>query len=168
MTYKELIESIKMIDTELAYPAHAWLKDNGYPTHEDMTNDEDWVRLALEVASMAYGIGHIDSINKHIADNPRNWWVLDKNSEQVYIGDTVELSNGERVIVQGLSQDGIFAAPLGEGYIHFESDYFEKVIPDTRESITDDIANTFGIHHDEAEILYDRIADCVKAELGDA
>lgn len=117
--------------------------------------------------SRGYDSGY-DASCMCLGSNYKEWYAKDKNDEPTFIGDTVELSNGEQVIVQGLSSNGIFAVPKGDGYIHFENEYFEKVIPDTKESITCDMANIFGIHYDEAEILYDRIADCVKAELGDA
>lgn len=74
------------------------------------------------------------------AKDPKAWYVLDKNGEKGHIGDPVKLTNNETVHIQGLGSCAIFAVPRGSGYTIFESDYFEKVIPDTREKIKEELA----------------------------
>lgn len=75
------------------------------------------------------------------AKDPKAWYVLDKNGEPVHIGDKVKLTNNEVAIVQGLGLGAIFAVPKGKGYTIFETDYFEKVTPDTCEKIKDELSD---------------------------
>lgn len=82
------------------------------------------------------------------AKDPKAWYVTDKHGEHVHIGDKVKLTNGETVTVQGLGSCAIFAAPRGSGYTIFETDYFEKVIPDTREKIIEDLSACFAPKED--------------------
>lgn len=86
------------------------------------------------------------------AKDPKAWYVLDKNGKQVHIGDKVKLTNNETVHVQGLGSCAIFAVPRGHGYTIFETDYFEKVIPDTRKKIKDELSDAIWYGWSECEI----------------
>lgn len=109
-------------------------------------NDRDFIEQS------EYNRGYNDA-----AKDPKAWYVLDKNGEHVHIGDKVKLTNGETVTVQGLGSCAIFAVPRGSGYTTFETDYFEKVIPDTREKVIKDFASIFGCTEITAEKFVARV-----------
>lgn len=80
--------------------------------------------------------------------NPKAWYVLDKNGEQVHIGDKYRRGKIEETVDQlGLTNDG---HPSINGHY---ADCCEKVIPDTREKIKEELVITF--------------TDCVTGEIGD-
>lgn len=80
--------------------------------------------------------------------NPKAWYVLDKKGEQVHIGDKV-FDGNDVWVVEGLCQDGYFDN-IG---CMWPSSKCEKVIPDTREKIKEELVITF--------------TDCVTGEIGD-
>lgn len=80
------------------------------------------------------------------AKDPKAWYVLDKNGEQVHIGDGA--TKDDSAIRE--------VAALGEDIIYFRSGslalakYCEKVIPDTREKIKEELGDVMlaVIEHD--------------------
>lgn len=70
------------------------------------------------------------------AEDPKAWYVLDKNGEKVHIGDTVKNRHDVKEIT-GLGNNELFA-PWWSGS---PASSFEKIIPDTREKIIEELAD---------------------------
>lgn len=71
--------------------------------------------------------------------NPKAWYVLDKNGEQVHIGDSIIDSDGELEEVFAIGENVIVDSCV----IYHDADKCEKVIPDTREKIKKELASNF-------------------------
>lgn len=85
------------------------------------------------------------------AKDPKAWYVLDKNGEPVHIGDTVqsELSYLPEYTfeVSGFTDDGITDSYGG----WHRASYIEKVIPETREKIKEDLTDAIWSDWYESE-----------------
>lgn len=181
MEYDELVKLIKE-KAECDY-CDTLIKDKE-------CGEKSCTELRVKVASIAYEAGKNDrpqtthSLENSIeyqlgyeaaASDPKAWYVLDKNGEQVHIGDKVKSNlDNYSAEVTGLFPEGVFV--LNCGYLTTEN--IEKVIPDTKEKIIRELTDL--IHHgtgeeayseeyvkcceELAERLYDRIASFVKAE----
>lgn len=83
------------------------------------------------------------------AKNPKAWYVLDKNGEQVHIGDTVIVS------VPNYQQQEWRVFNLGENEVcngfrdKCYARYIEKVTPDTREKVKEELIRCLAKDTDE-------------------
>lgn len=82
------------------------------------------------------------------AKDPKAWYVLDKNGEQVHIWDWGKSSewDDDEILVIGLGDGEIIGSCTGN--LNIQNKEFEKVIPDTREKIKAEIAEKIveGLH----------------------
>lgn len=137
--------------------------------------------IAFEAGKSA---GYNDGFN-NAAKDPESWYLRDKNGEPMHLGDKAKTSDGIVTITRIYGD----VEPVDCLVIGSNEDYgfeykpwrIEKVIPETREKIVSDMgkairAMRFGGEDDEmlelggneiAELLFDRIEECVKAEAVD-
>lgn len=146
MTYDELIELIeKGYDCELC---RLFFGEESCKNHTCMEVGKEIARIAYEAGLREGGLklgseehaeykaGYEDAASNHEA-----WYMLDKNGEKVHLLDKVKLSNGEQVIVHGLTHNGIYSIPAGHGVILFEPNHFEKILPDSEEKIKEELGD---------------------------
>lgn len=182
MTYDELVRSIELAD---CYIPHLWLCEYTEAADEDRNTFQDWQALALEVARMSHEIGFKDGYDKRhdsysrgyesgyyvgcadAAGNPEEWYALDKNGEHLHFGDKFLRGNGmikETIDRFDIADDGTLCV---NGYYACSC---EKVVPDTKEKIIDELMEILMVDEDQredevAEKFYNRIAAHVTQEI---
>lgn len=165
MTYEELLDSI-----ERSMTTFTWCSNNIENYDKGQSSYEDWRNAAKEVARIAY---------EDAAKDPKAWCVLDRNGESVRIGDRMKTSDGiVEVCDFKTSQNGEFVhvlGMLGDAGFEYKPWKCEKVKPDTRDDVIQDIVGLFippvyggdevERGYEEANAVYDRIEAIVRAEL---
>lgn len=83
------------------------------------------------------------------AKDPKAWYVLDKNGEPVHIGDWCNSPkwSDDEIWVEGLG-DGVIIGSC-TGNLDIQCNDLEKVIPDTREKIKEELIRCFAKDTDE-------------------
>lgn len=146
-----------------------WIKNNGSPEYQNdnsATKDDqtaariliDWAYEAGIIKGLADGAAWANETNQaasvfydykrgynDAAKNPKAWWVPDKNGGAVHICEYVKVDDCDvpmRVI--GFSQDenGNMKFVDCEGF-QISADECEKIIPDTRDKIKEELAESF-------------------------
>lgn len=82
------------------------------------------------------------------AKDPRAWCVLDKNDKQIHIGDQVKHDSGRIKTIKGLGEGGAFST--NTTFMNFKE--WQKVIPDTRKKIKDELSDAIWYGWSECEI----------------
>ena len=151
-SYDELVESIKD-KSKCSIFAHVnWSsKYLGEPIYNESEVVIKIARLAYmlgkaEVKQSVFGRELSDAYNEEYergfndaAKDPKAWYVLDKNGEQVHIGDAISLSNGAVKKIKALGYGG--GCSTNTTWIDLSK--CEKVKTDTREKIIEDLAACF-------------------------
>lgn len=153
MNITEIRDEIpKAFKDNFASPDH-WIRDHGgnKDTHGIGPYVKDVQAAARMLVDWAYEAGKAEA-----AKDPKAWYVLDKNGEQVYIGDTAKTIYGEQFTVECLGNESLTTWKKDgisqESYI---DSYLEKVIPDSWEKWEQDLAKKiepgiFGCFSEEA------------------
>lgn len=167
MKYDELLESIDSIDSNISYPAYAWLNSRNITSVgclSEIGKNEDWKQLAKEVAYLAYEAGKHDAeiamrgINQvrgeeyikgydEAAINPAAWCVVDKDGDSVHIGDNFKAPNGNVYEAIGFHE---FGGEISVTFFDDEGDFngycsnrIKKVPKDTRAIIISEMIESF-------------------------
>lgn len=176
------------IVTEIIGAFQEWETLSAKMSSRYIVHDNDWPDFqavgiyVLFLANMAYEAGKAENPKNCFEDaaeqrksgylegfdaaakDPKAWYVLDKNGEQVHIGDWIINGDGQKEIVD----------TLGDGFVYvdesiYRSNEITKVEPDTREKIKEEMAERIaaGIHDglamDAAEIYAEEFIARIEA-----
>lgn len=184
MHLEDLINNINFIlknyDKKLLIDAASELKDKIFELPFNVQTDSIY-QSCLKIASIAYDAGLHDGYLKiddsehqehgSAAGNPKAWYLLDKNGKKIHFGDIIKNDRYEGFYeVTGLGEYSVGLWTTNSNFHWVSPEDCEKVTPDTKEKIIDDLADAFGDvgdsgYQEEAAKFYDRIAAQVKAEV---
>lgn len=159
-TIDEIRAEIPKAFGEISSDIRDWMRNNGSPEFQHTSYVDACVAATHILVDWAYEAGKAEAIvvpdnaaiakadhegynrgYEDAAKDPKAWYVLDKNGEQVHIWD--ETGDG-KVIKLGYGHyinKMMVVVSKESGTIEIPADECEKVISDTREQIKDDLIN---------------------------
>lgn len=196
MTYEELLESIE----KSSYVDELRIK---LGVDECMNPNYTFRAVESEIARIAYEAGKAESIERArnaipdiqhrgyedgyfcgaqqgyeaAAKDPKAWYVLDRNGERVHIGDNIKSFDNGTTKIAGFAYGKPILMDETDEFLRFSRishNDFEKVTPDTREKVRDELASNLLLYSDydssekaieAADYFISRIEAIVRAEL---
>lgn len=127
----------------------SWIREHGEPDYPGNNYPfEDIQNVMAKLVDLAYEAGYNEGYDHGFdvcytegynaaAKDPKAWYVLDKNGDQMHIGDKVKYFNE---VLTVFAINGGWIVP-DESCRTIQADMCEKVIPDTREKIKEELQN---------------------------